>query len=177
MRLLEFTPTLALRRGAVTRFCPDRTLPIDRYARPIRRGLCRRRFCGGLGGHFADGIAVCHTSPEEATVEVLREIAYEPNATETFSKGQIMASKAETNESASKSEAAAKSATKAEKLEARAHRKEARAQKSAESGKERAAKLCMFTHVDVKKSDAGFQFSVRGAERRFKFVRDAMIRL
>ena len=81
-----------------------------------------------------------------------------------------MASKI-TNESAATPEAAAKSAARAEKKEARAHRKEARAQKSTEAGRhERAAVLCKFTHVDVKKSDEGFQFSVRGAERRFKFT-------
>jgi len=123
--------------------------------------------------HFADGTMQVPRGPEEYTVEVRGEIAYVPAQleTEAFSKGQIMASKTETNETGAKSAAAPKTAVKADKQEVRAQRKEARAQKAAEAGRpDRGSRLCMFSHVDVKKSEAGYQFSLKGGERRFKFT-------
>jgi hypothetical protein len=80
-------------------------------------------------------------------------------------KGQIMATKAESNENA------AKDAAKAKRHEVRAQKREARDQKNAESGKpERGTRVCVFSTVEVRKNDAGFEVRIKGAERRHKIL-------
>lgn len=98
-------------------------------------------------------------SPEE-----LRKAAKAARAA-AFLEGQAMATKSETDYSASKS------AARAQRLEIQAQKKDARAQKAKESDRpEKAGLLCMFPRVDVRKSDEGYQFFVRGEERLWKFA-------
>lgn len=67
------------------------------------------------------------------------------------------------------SENAAKGAAKAQRHELRAQKKQARDQKNAESGRpERATRICTFSTVEVRKSEAGYEVRVTGAERRYK---------